>query len=371
MKEKIILLAACFLSICFLVTSPLSASTTKVIVEGYGVSRQDALLQAKRDAVAQGIGTLLVSETEVRNFMLQKDFVVTKTMGSVKSYSVLTERSSSPGDWYVQIEAEVSLATIKTDLMALQILMESMARPRMMVLIGGQESKQVQNIISDYLTAKHFDLVDPATVAVLAGRDESLIQQALKGNPLAVARLGAENGAEYVLTGATELFTVKHDMLAASGLASIRTSLTVKVIDCSTGAVAASKSVSSVAAHLSPETARLASVEKAARKLMDEKLFEQIVSSFQNMVNNGFPINVLVKNVTDYALQKKIRQRISETDSMAVHKRGFGGGELTLNVVYRGNADSFCEAIDSKLVGDKKIAVLECTGNNVVLVIRP
>ena len=147
---KDLLLAVIFL--LFLVPGAVLAaqpSTTKttgdktITAEGHGASKQDALLQAKRAAVEEGIGVVLSSQTEVENFMLKKDKVITQSFGAVRSYTTIKEEQK--GDtWSVKISAVVSLDSITADLMALKILLVSMDKPRTMVLIqeeGGQNAE--------------------------------------------------------------------------------------------------------------------------------------------------------------------------------------------------------------------------------------
>ena len=108
-----------------------------VQAEGFGISKKDALLQAKRNAVEKGIGTILISHTEINNFELQKDIILSRTIGSVKQYDILKEDTESDGSIFIRINALVSLASIKADLAALKILLESMDKPRMMVFNPG------------------------------------------------------------------------------------------------------------------------------------------------------------------------------------------------------------------------------------------
>ena len=341
-----------------------------VEAEGYGSSQQDALLHAKRDAVGKGIGTVVVSETEVENFTLIKDVVLTKTMGAVKRYTVLAEEQQPDNIYYIKISATVSMDSIMADLMALKILLESMDRPRMMVMIREEGGRQAETTITDYLTSKDFDLVDATTVAVLMDKEEELVNKATAGDPGAAARIGAENGAEYVLVGTVKTTSVSSQLLADTALKSGQAMITAKVINCSTGRVIASKSANSAAPHISADVARDLAVEKAARKLMDRKLFEKIVSSFQDMVNNGISLNLLVKNVKNFQIQKAVRQTISGLDVVSVQKRSFGGGRLSLGVTFRGNSDAFCEAVDGQMAGGEKMMVVECSGNNVVVVLE-
>lgn len=338
--------------------------------EGYGSSRADAILDAKRNAVAEGIGTMLASETEIKNFALQKDVVITKTIGAVKSYRIISQEQQADHVWHVKIKATVSTASIKADLMALKILLESMDRPRMMVMIHEDGGRQAETAISDYLTSKDFELVDASMVAALMNKEDNLVRQATQGDPVAAARLGAENGAEYVLVGNVKTSSVANAILADSGMVSGQATISVKVINCSTGRVIASKSATSAAPHISAEVAKDKAITKASAKLMDKKLFEKIVSSFQDMVNNGVSLAVLVKNVGNFQAQKAVRKELAKLNVVSVQKRSFGGGQLKLNVVFKGNSDTFCEAADGRAVQGKKLVVTDCSGNNVVIAVQ-
>jgi len=345
------------------------AGDITVEAESYGVSRDDALLKAKREAVSSGIGTVLISETEVKNFILQKDIVLTRTIGAVKSYNILKEGRDSDG-FYVKISAVVSLADIREDLAAMKILLESMDKPRMMVLIQEDGGQSAETAIVDYLNDKGFNLVDAAAVAALMNKDDALIRNATEGDPVAAAKLGAANGAEYVIVGKVVKSVVANDLLAVSGMKSGQASISAKVVNASNARIIASRSAIAAAAHISEETAMEQASDKAARQLMDRELLEKIVASFQNTVNNGMTLDVVVENVPDYSTQKEVARVIGNLEVASVNKRGFGDGMLKLSVVFRGSADSFAEAVDGRKVNDKKLAVTSVAGSKVVIALR-
>lgn len=368
--KKIVLL---FLAILTAAALPCPAADNEDItveVEGYGVNRGDALLKAKREAVEKGIGTVLISETEVKNFMLQKDVVLTQTVGAVKDYKIIKEEKQGADTFMVRIKATVSMASIKADLVALKILLESMDKPRMMVVVREEGGNNAENAIVDYLTEKNFELVDAATVAALMEKEEDLIRKATEGDPVAAAKIGAENGAEYVIVAKVTAGVSENEMLAQSGLKSGQATITAKVVNCSSARIIASKSASSAAAHISEDVAKSKAIEKTAQKLMDRKLFEQIVASFQDIINNGITLDVTVKNVANFKMQKEIRQVIGGLDVVSVNKRSFGGGLLKLSVVFKGNADLFSEAVDGKSVQGKKLSVTDIAGNKVVILVQ-
>ena len=370
MKFKIApLLSILLICICAaLLSGKMPEGDITVEVEGYGLSKSDALLKAKRNAVEKGIGTVLISQTEVRNFELQKDIILTKTAGSVKEYDVLQELKQQDDTFYLRIQAVVSLDNIKADLAALKILLESMDKPRIMVAIQEENGNYAQNAILDYLTEKEFELVDAAVVAALMQKEDQLIQRAAEGDPLAAARIGASNGAEYVIVGKIIKSLVTSTFLTNSGMKSGQASITAKVVNCSNAKIIASKSANGAAVHISEDVAKAKAAEKAAKKLMDRKLFEEIVSSFQDMINNGITINVTIENVADFKMQKAVRSVLGElSDVVSVNKRSFGGGQLKLSVLYKGTADSFSEAVDGKTVGGKRLSVTDIVGSRVAI----
>jgi len=263
------------------------------------------------------------------------------------------------------------MADIREDLAALRILLESMQRPRMMVLIEGDQAKGAETEIIDYLTSKEFDIVDPAMVATLQQRDSALVAKAIAGDPVAAAKIGADNGAEYILVGKIAAAMQNNDLLAGSGMFSAQGQISARVINCSTSRIVASKNNRSAMAHISKEAALQGAVLKTAQKLMDTQLFEKIVSSFQDQVNNGQTIEVTIQALDGYQQQKQVSSMIADGDAVqSVSKRSFSGGALALTVMYRGTVDGFCESVDGKKVGDKKLAVTDVIGNRIVVVLK-
>ncbi len=368
MKKKI--LALIFISL-FVMTAGHAQQKDgdiTVTVDGLGLNKDDALLQAKRTAVEKGIGTVLISQTEVENFEVKKDIILTQTTGAVKHYDILNEEKQSDGAYFVKIKAVVSLDSIKADLAALKILLESMDKPRMMVMMKEESGNSAETAILDYLNEKEFDLVDPAAVAALMQKDTEMIKRATEGDAAAAAQIGAANGAEYVIVGKVAQGIVEGGVLASTGLKSGQANITARVVNCSTAKIIASKAASAAVAHISEEVAKAKATAKAAKKLMDRKLFEKIVASFQDMLNNGIPLDVIVTNVKKFKLQKAVRQVIQELSSVvSVNKRKFGGGQLTLSVLYKGTPDSFSEEADGKAVGGKTMAVTDMEGSRIVI----
>lgn len=344
-----------------------STGDKTITAEGYGTSKQDALLQAKRAAVEQGIGVVLSSQTEVENFMLKKDRVITQSFGAVRSFKILKEEQKG-STWYVKITAVVSLDSITADLMALKILLISMDKPRTMVLIQEENGQNAESTVIDYLQGKGFDLVDPAQAAALMAKDDPFIRKAIEGDPVAAAKLGADHGAEYVVVGSVRKSLMAGEVIKGSGMKSGQASMTLKVVNCSNGRIVATKTANAAAVHVADDIATSQAAIKAATTLMDKKLFEAIVKSFQDTVNNGANYEITISGVKSYGLQKSATRILEDTEGVvSVTKRNFGDGKLELSVLFKGSVDTFCDRVDSKPVDNAKLLVTNVTGNRVAM----
>lgn len=373
MKSKPSIIIAVLIMLFFTSLSDAQATDGDVTVqaEGLGTSADDALLQAKRSAVEKGIGTVLISQTEIKNFELQKDIILTKTIGSVKKYTILRDKQTNDGMFFIEISAIVSLSDIKSDLAALKILLESMDKPRMMVVIQEKTGKTAENTILNYLKEKEFDLVDAAAVAAQMNKGDDFINKAVQGDAAAAAQLGADNGAEYVIVGSVEKTLKETPLLKDAGMISGQANISAKIVNCSNGRVVASNSASGAAYHVSDKVAMANAVVAAAEKLMDRKLFETIVSTFQDMVNNGILLDVLVKNVPNFKTQKDVRTLLTGLPNVAsVSKKSFGNNQLQLSIQFKGNADTFSELVDGKPVTGKSLSVTDIASNRVVMVME-
>ncbi|MDP7060745.1 MAG: hypothetical protein QF416_09780, partial [Candidatus Marinimicrobia bacterium] len=155
----------------------LLAQSSTITVEGMGMSENAAIENAKRNAVEIGIGTIMSSETLVKNSVVFSDDIFAKAIGFVKSYKKIDGYKGSDGLWIVTIEAEVTdiLDEVLQDELAVQTLLNAMDRPKIVFLI--REDNLIDNTPTDFAETKllsmfydkGFDVVDRQLVAALKG----------------------------------------------------------------------------------------------------------------------------------------------------------------------------------------------------------
>jgi hypothetical protein len=109
-----------------------------VQVQGMGVDRDHALTNALQVAVEQVVGVTVKSSTDVVDFQVIKDEIVTHSKGYVKSYKIIEEIKEADGGFRLTVDAQVDAGQIETHAQTLEILMKMAGHPRMLVF--GEDS---------------------------------------------------------------------------------------------------------------------------------------------------------------------------------------------------------------------------------------
>lgn len=346
--------------------APVFAEDRTVVVSGSSaISHEDAVRQAQRLAVEEAVGVFVQSKTEVENFLLKKDKIISRSKGYITRFSVLEEKKSGD-EFMVRIEATVSLDKIKDDLIAMKILLESMERPKLMVLIE-EDYKNMDDIgmliagteLNSLLGQKGFDLVDKAQLEAAKNIDQQ--QQALAGNDAAAASLGLHFGAQYVIVGKA-VAQDAGEAFPGSGLKSIQVSLQLKVIQSQTASILGSIVKTGVSAHMSPLTGATLAFQGAVKKAVDEYLVDAITNSFQDFLNNGSPLKLHITGVGSFRQYKDVANAVENlTRVVSSKKDGWNkaGGLLKLDLLFKGTSEELAEMLDGMALGDKKLMVVD------------
>jgi hypothetical protein len=238
------------------------------------LARDAALEDAQKRAVEQAIGILIDSQTQVENYQLISDKILSQTKGYITRYNVSSESVDS-GLLRVRINAEVSLGKLTDDLTGIGILLGQMHKPRTMIMIAEQNighewnawwwgySDQtdmgvVENTFIDVFTQKGFEFIDHAVAA-----REIKVTSAFRVQDLTVAQartLGNQADAEVVIVGKA-LSKLYGEI--GGGMKSVQADLSAKAVRTDTGQVIAAVTTHGAAVHITPETAGIDALRKA------------------------------------------------------------------------------------------------------------
>ncbi|MBN2585936.1 MAG: flagellar assembly protein T N-terminal domain-containing protein [Candidatus Fermentibacteraceae bacterium] len=348
-----------------------AAGETEILAEGVSavsgtsldIARDHALDDAIRNAVEQGVGAYIDSETRVSNFQLISDDIYSRSHGYVSSYSIISE--SLEGDLYrVSIRACVKTGEIEDDLTAIGILLAGQGRPRIMALIieisspSDPEEESVlmdaalfETAVLDHFRQKGFPVVDAAAVREILEDDQ--LRLILQGDDETAALLGLEAGAEIIVSG-TALHNMESRLIAGSPRDVHRYSVSTRAVNTRTGSLMAGSALT-IELPFSESLARSRAADSTARYL-ESAILEGWV--------RGENTTVIVASNADFKIVQDLRADILNgvRGVIDVVSRDLTGSRATMEVV---SETSSAEVLDDLASLDTGFTITGFSGNRV------
>ncbi|MFO7626155.1 MAG: flagellar assembly protein T N-terminal domain-containing protein [Candidatus Fermentibacteraceae bacterium] len=352
--------------------TPPGPGETEVLCEGVSAitgrldtARDQAISDALRKAVEQGVGAYIDGETQVENFQLISDRIYSRASGFVSSYRVIHEEQSG-GLYRVIVRAVVNTDGIEGDLAAIGILMTEQGRPRVMVLVRELSNRSAVSLaglddmgsmfetqLLEGFRRKGFPVVDASTTADIIRRDQLLL--ILEGDDRTAALVGLEAGAEIIVSG-TVARSSESRVIAGSPREVHVFDVDCRAVNTRTAAVLAA----------SASTTEVPFSESQARSQASEKTADHLITA----ILDGWTVNVNstmlhVTNAEFQALEdlrERIRSGIRGVSGVLV--RDFTGSRATLEVVSETPSTEVIESLPGIGGG---FTITGITGNRVEL----
>ncbi|MCJ7544003.1 MAG: hypothetical protein MUP47_05460 [Phycisphaerae bacterium] len=184
---------------------PKGENLVEVTVTAGGTTEQDAIRAAMRRAVEIGAGTYISSHSEVKDFVLIRDTILTRSAGFIQSHKVLSKRTLPDDTIEVKLVAVVSIQGIDDMWGVVATLLQQMGRPKIMVFIREkiaedvQDDSTVQTRIENLLLESGFLLVDKEQLKAIDAKD--LQAAAAEDSPARLQAIAKRFGAQLFITG--------------------------------------------------------------------------------------------------------------------------------------------------------------------------
>jgi hypothetical protein len=344
---------------------------TKVRAEGIAVisnnrvdiAREKALDGALRSAVEKVVGVMVSSTSEVENFELKMDRILSESKGFITNYQIISEKRQ--GDQFeVAVEAEVGRDRLKERMEAVSLIMTRKSKPRIMLLFTERAQKDAvaEAAMSRYFMGKGFKLVD---ADILRRQGGGSLPSDLK----AVGRLAGQQGAEIVMVGSVEAATTSFNV-GGIEMHSNKVTVSVKVINGDTGEVITTDSKGGSAPGMQGDLKKITedAAEKLARQMMDE-----VLEKWSSELTNTMTVKLIVSGLDSYEALQQFKDLLS-TDVKGfreVQQRSYSRGEAELDVEMRGNSRSLADDLMAMTLNRKKVKILGITANRVDAGIQP
>ncbi|NTW57910.1 MAG: hypothetical protein HGA43_01935 [Nitrospirae bacterium] len=380
----------------FLVTAPVFAQESKTVtaegvavVQGNNVdiARDAAIQDAQTRAVEQAIGTLIDSQTQVENYQVISDKILSQIKGYIKKYNIVRENRED-NLLRVTITAEVSLGQLSDDLSAIGMLLGQMHKPRTMILVAEQNIGQewyawwwwspgtvhasqsdmgiIDNTLMDKFNEKGFEMIDHQ-----AASQEIKVTQAYNVQDLSAQQaktLGSQANAEVVITGKG---LAKLYGNVGGGLKSVQADLSLRAVRTDTGQVLATATTHAAAVHISEITAGNDALKKAATEAADQ-LTTKILAQYAKESGGTRSINITINglNKTQFVKFKDVL-RNQVRGIKAVNERSFQNGVAKMSVDSRSSAQIVSDELSLKDFGTFTVEVVSSTANSLELRVVP
>jgi hypothetical protein len=372
-KEVIIISLLSIAIICGLCFCAQTTQQTQTVVsEGVAIilnediakARDEALKDARKKAVEEGIGVYIQAETLIKNLQLVEDRILSRAQGYIKNEKILLERQE--GKLYrIKIQADVVLKEVEKDLQALGILQRRMKKPRVMIIVTAKARKDQgplksaeTTMIKEFLS-KEFKVVDQAQVEKIRSTD--YLKQILKGNKKTAKLIASKTGADIlVITQGS----IGRPMKVEGGLISCRCFLDARVINADTGEIIVAETASGSGIDIAGKIASQKAQEKTAKTLA-AKLTNRIIYVWGKFTSGLRPVQLQVENIKDYELLSKfenfLKRRIRCVDGL--YRRSFFKGIAFFDLDISGDIDSLVYELTGKDFKNFKVKVLNISSN--------
>jgi hypothetical protein len=380
-----------FLSVMIFVRAASAQETKTVSAEGVAaiqqgavdMARDAAIEDAQKRAVEMAIGILIDSQTQVENYQLISDKILSQTKGYITRYNIASETADS-GLLRVRINAEVALGRLNDDLSAIGILLGQMHKPRTMIMIAeqnighewyawwwGYHGEQtdigvVENTFMDVFTQKGFEFIDHATAA-----KEIKVTAAYKIQDLTAEQartLGNQADAEVVIVGKA-LAKLYGDI--GGGIKSVQADLSAKAIRTDTGQVIATATTHAAAVHITDTTAGIEAFKKASNQAA-EQMMEKILAVYSREAGGTRPVNITITglNKTQFVKFKDVlRNQVRGIKDL--HERSFNGTTARISVDSKVSAQTLSDDLLLRDFGTFTVEVVSSTTNSLELKAAP
>jgi hypothetical protein len=178
--------------------------TRSIQVTGLGSDRNQALQDALRNAVSEGLGVIIKSETQVENFAVVRDAIQTRTEGYVSEYKVIKEGKRRDGLFEMNMIAMVSLDPLAADV---QLLAQAIGGVRFLVMYNAarvpEDQHELYNFaverINEALARKRYRYVEQKRFQQLQNEAEMMMGFSERTEEAFVQQLGLRADAEFVI----------------------------------------------------------------------------------------------------------------------------------------------------------------------------
>ena len=229
-------------------------------------AREEALADAKRNAIEEVMGVKITSETAIQDFMLADDTILTMISGYVKNSKILSENQEKE---FLILEVECDVVKELSPEEAQKLMRNFSCVVGFFTEADGEQvydDRLVNRLISRLVKAD-FDVRDASQLFALQGFEKDVIAAAIRQDMSAARRIGFTLLSNIVIVGYAKL-----DLVEKKEVPGFAGSTEVYVYDCWVDIRAIEAESGQIIAQYAPEIEGMQGVGSTTRKAADDAL---------------------------------------------------------------------------------------------------
>lgn len=359
-----------------------------VIAEGSGAvvdgdmakAKDDALADAKKNAVEQGVGVFVSAKSLGEDYVEVERTILTRSDGYITSWSVVegsqkVEKFEGAQLLSIKIKAKIGLLNLIADLSDMEEVYNSMKRPKVMVLINEKNmGKKPEELpasavsIMSSLQDRKFDVVDPEVIKELIQQQSTRV--ALEtGDTKAAGVIAMKKGAQILVLGTASAKAVDLSDIAGDDVKSASALLSVRIVYADTGEVlyVTPKSVQGRGISVSDEEeAGTKALEDAGSKLISNdtaRFTTQILARWTKESHQGRVFRLVVHKVKDSEFES-IKTAVTKFRGFAnfIGDSSYEGKTGSVDIKFTMPLDSFRSSLRKVKINNKVIEISRTSG---------
>ena len=355
-----------------------------VLADDKPAARQKAIDDALRRAVEMAAGTRVSSTTEMKDFQVKMDQVLTHAQGFVKRYEIVQEGMDGTVV-QVTVRAFIGTAELDKDLEAMGLLMARKGMPRTMVLIAEQnigmaaprgpwmrgdtalvsaDLRIAETTVIDALKNGGFgQVVDPEVASSKAVQVGGIATEITSAQ---ARQLKSLTGAEVILFGQAIATSRGEASDLGPGWRSCTATISGRAVSSDTGDILSTAEATQNAAHLDDLTCGKEAIKKASRAFTQD-MIKKIAARWTRDLSAGNDVHVTVRKVPSVRTASDFRSALSQKirGVRNVSQRSFASGTQELDVTLQGSTEEFAQELEAKKLGKFSVHVVGLTANTV------
>lgn len=305
--------------------APAGDEVVTVEAEGEGTDKDQAVKAALREALEKGGKTEIFSQSQVENFQLMHDTIITRAEGIVTDYQVVKGPTPVVGGGTVKvwIKAKVSKKAMVDAWGAIQNVLNQIGRPKIMVYIveridGHVEQQSIlETKIEERMLKSGFDLVDRNQTQVIAEKEKA--DAAAEDNLAKLQAIAKDFGAHILITGTANANQAGMEDLYGTPAAFYNCDAQVKVFWTDTAKLLASVGLPQTRGgargrrEFSPQAGKQA-LDFAGQRVVNE-IYQQVLSQWATALSAGGELILEVEGLKAPAAIR-LRKMLSEIEGV-------------------------------------------------------